>query len=118
MAGEEGIQQRLQELQKQLGKKQLFEQSVSTIRSLLQHNYSSASPKLRQAVCICELILFFFRFGLHEFIWAIEFLVLFDEIVPEKEGGMLEIVVRGFYKFYFLARLDIRFTIIRYGYHC
>ncbi|KAL0297334.1 UNVERIFIED_CONTAM: E3 ubiquitin-protein ligase AIP2 [Sesamum radiatum] len=49
MASEEGIQQRLQELQKQLGKKQMFEESVSTIRSLLQQHYSSASPSLRQS---------------------------------------------------------------------
>ncbi|KAK4422335.1 E3 ubiquitin-protein ligase AIP2 [Sesamum alatum] len=49
MASEEGLQQRLQELQKQLGKKQMFEESVSTIRSLLQQHYSSASPSLRQA---------------------------------------------------------------------
>ncbi|KAI3454019.1 hypothetical protein Pfo_010682 [Paulownia fortunei] len=49
MASEEGIQQRLQELQKRLGKKQMFEESVTTIRSLLQQHYSSASPYLRQA---------------------------------------------------------------------
>ncbi|KAL7150683.1 hypothetical protein ABFS83_05G130900 [Erythranthe nasuta] len=61
MASEEGIQQKLQELQKQLGKKQMFEQSVNTIRSLLQQHYSSASPKLRQsfytAVCRVATIL-------------------------------------------------------------
>ncbi|KAL8499343.1 hypothetical protein ACS0TY_022358 [Phlomoides rotata] len=49
MAGEEGIQQKLRELQKQLGKKQMFEESVSAIRSLLHQHYSSASPNLRQS---------------------------------------------------------------------
>lgn len=51
MAANEGeIQLRLQELQKQLAKKQMFEGSVSEIRSLLQHHYSSASPNLRKTV--------------------------------------------------------------------
>ncbi|KAK6129784.1 hypothetical protein DH2020_036491 [Rehmannia glutinosa] len=50
MATEEEIQQSLQELQKQLGKKHKFEDSVSTIRSLLQQHYSSASPNLRKAI--------------------------------------------------------------------
>ncbi|KAG8375449.1 hypothetical protein BUALT_Bualt10G0101100 [Buddleja alternifolia] len=49
MANEEEIKQRLQELQKQLGKKQMFEEAVSTIRSLLLQNYSSASPSLQQS---------------------------------------------------------------------
>ncbi|KAG6417145.1 hypothetical protein SASPL_119296 [Salvia splendens] len=45
---EEEIQLRLQELQKQLAKKQMFEGSVSEIRSLLKQHYSSASPNLRK----------------------------------------------------------------------
>ncbi|KAH6774271.1 RING/U-box superfamily protein [Perilla frutescens var. hirtella] len=50
MAANEGeILQRLQELQKQLAKKQMFEGSVSEIRSLLQQHYSSASPNLRNS---------------------------------------------------------------------
>ncbi|KAL6530769.1 D-lactate dehydrogenase [Orobanche gracilis] len=48
MAREEEIQQRLQELQKQIGKKHMFEESISTVRSLLKQHYSSASPNLRK----------------------------------------------------------------------
>ncbi|XP_073021373.1 E3 ubiquitin-protein ligase AIP2-like [Primulina eburnea] len=48
MAQEEGVKSRLQELQKQLAKKQMFEESVSNIRSLLQQCYSSASPSLQE----------------------------------------------------------------------
>ncbi|KAK6116857.1 hypothetical protein DH2020_049387 [Rehmannia glutinosa] len=57
MATEEEIQRSLQELQKQLGKRQKFEDSVSTIRSLLQQHYSSASPNLRKAfyTVICRV---------------------------------------------------------------
>lgn len=47
-ANEEEIQQRLQELQRQLAKKLMFEGSVFEIRSLLQKHYSSASPNLRK----------------------------------------------------------------------
>ncbi|KAL3844087.1 hypothetical protein ACJIZ3_001490 [Penstemon smallii] len=49
MANEEEIRQKLQELQKQLGKKQMFEESLSNIRSLLLQNYSSSSPSLQQS---------------------------------------------------------------------
>lgn len=45
--GENEMKQKLQELQKQLGKKQLFEEAVSTILSLLTLSYPSASPSLR-----------------------------------------------------------------------
>ncbi|CAA3024028.1 E3 ubiquitin-protein ligase AIP2 [Olea europaea var. sylvestris] len=45
---ENELTKRLEELQKQLAKKQMFEGSVSTIRSLLQQHYSSASPSLQQ----------------------------------------------------------------------
>ncbi|XP_075485836.1 E3 ubiquitin-protein ligase AIP2-like [Primulina tabacum] len=48
MEQEEGVKSRLQELQKQLAKKQMFEESVSNIRSLLQQRYSSASPSLQE----------------------------------------------------------------------
>ncbi|KAL8107435.1 E3 ubiquitin-protein ligase AIP2 [Apium graveolens] len=44
---ENDMKQRLQELQKQLGKKQLFEQAVSTISSLFTLSYASASPSLQ-----------------------------------------------------------------------
>ncbi|CAH9099654.1 unnamed protein product [Cuscuta europaea] len=44
---EDDIKQKLQELQKQLGKKQSFEEAVSTVRSLLPQYYPSASPSLR-----------------------------------------------------------------------
>ncbi|RWR95850.1 E3 ubiquitin-protein ligase AIP2 [Cinnamomum micranthum f. kanehirae] len=51
MASEEDcskIEQRLQDLQKQLGKKQMFEETVSSIRSLLQI-YPSSPPSLRKS---------------------------------------------------------------------
>ncbi|KAK1368010.1 hypothetical protein POM88_034102 [Heracleum sosnowskyi] len=41
------MKQKLQELQKQLGKKQLFEEAVSAISSLLTLSYASASTSLR-----------------------------------------------------------------------
>ncbi|KAK9266068.1 hypothetical protein L1049_021473 [Liquidambar formosana] len=49
MASEEHLKQQLQDLQKQLGKKQLFEEAVSSINSLLRDNYPSASPSLRKS---------------------------------------------------------------------
>ncbi|KAL5850719.1 hypothetical protein ACOSQ3_008767 [Xanthoceras sorbifolium] len=47
MESEEGLRQQLEELQKQLGKKQRFEDSVSKINSLLRDRFPSASPPLR-----------------------------------------------------------------------
>ncbi|CAI9094548.1 OLC1v1030308C1 [Oldenlandia corymbosa var. corymbosa] len=41
------LEKTLQQLQKQLNKKQQFEESVSTIKSLLQKLYSSASPSIQ-----------------------------------------------------------------------
>jgi E3 ubiquitin-protein ligase AIP2 len=46
---ESAMKQRLEELQKQLGKKQSFEESVKTITHLIQTRYSSASPSLRKS---------------------------------------------------------------------
>ncbi|XP_009760745.1 E3 ubiquitin-protein ligase AIP2 [Nicotiana sylvestris] len=46
---EEELKQKLQELQKQLGKKQIFEEAVSSIRPLLLQYYPSASPSLRHS---------------------------------------------------------------------
>lgn len=46
---EEELKQKIQELQKQLGKKQMFEEAVSSIRSLLLQYYPSASPSLRNS---------------------------------------------------------------------
>ncbi|KAE8718852.1 E3 ubiquitin-protein ligase AIP2 [Hibiscus syriacus] len=43
------LKQQLEELQKQLGKKQRFEESVSAIDSLLKLHYPSASPALRKS---------------------------------------------------------------------
>ncbi|KAG9138253.1 hypothetical protein Leryth_001462 [Lithospermum erythrorhizon] len=43
------INQKLQELQKLLGKKQQFEESVASIRSLFLKYYPSASPNLKQS---------------------------------------------------------------------
>ncbi|KAL7593140.1 hypothetical protein Lser_V15G33583 [Lactuca serriola] len=49
MEREDELKQKLQDLQKQLGKKQMFEESVSSIRSLLHQFYPSASPSLRKS---------------------------------------------------------------------
>ncbi|OVA13017.1 zinc finger protein [Macleaya cordata] len=50
MASEESLKERLQDLQKQIGKKQMFEEAVSSIKSLLIDNYPSASPSLRKSI--------------------------------------------------------------------
>ncbi|XP_030538530.1 E3 ubiquitin-protein ligase AIP2 [Rhodamnia argentea] len=50
MESEGGLELRLQELQKQLGKKQEFEEAVSSIKSVLQRCYPSASPPLRRSI--------------------------------------------------------------------
>ncbi|GAB2295156.1 hypothetical protein Dimus_029330 [Dionaea muscipula] len=42
------LRQRLEALQKQLGKKQTFEEAVSSIKSLLVESYSSSSPSNRK----------------------------------------------------------------------
>lgn len=47
-SSEENLKQQLQELQKQLGKKQMFEEAVLSIKSLLVDHYSSSSPSLRK----------------------------------------------------------------------
>ena len=47
---EDELKQKLQDLQKQLGKKQMFEEAVASIRSLLHQFYPSASPSLRKSV--------------------------------------------------------------------
>ncbi|KAK7311034.1 hypothetical protein RJT34_08900 [Clitoria ternatea] len=49
MESEDLVKQELEELQKQLGKKQKFENAVSSLKSLLQRTYSSASPTLRKS---------------------------------------------------------------------
>lgn len=55
------MEKRLQELQKQLGKKNMFEQSVSSIHSLFLNSYPSSSASLRNsmysAVCRVATIL-------------------------------------------------------------
>jgi E3 ubiquitin-protein ligase AIP2 len=51
MESENLIKQELEELQKQLGKKQLFEDAVSSLKSMLQQSYPSASTSLRKSVC-------------------------------------------------------------------
>ena len=56
MESEDLVKRELEELQKQFGKKQKFESAVSSLRSLLQSKYPSASPSLRKSVC------FFFKF--------------------------------------------------------
>lgn len=44
------LEKKLQELQKQLSKKNLFEEAVTSIRSLLQKHYLSASLSLKKSV--------------------------------------------------------------------
>ncbi|KAK6929664.1 Zinc finger, RING-type [Dillenia turbinata] len=61
MASEDNVIEQLLNLQKQLGKKQMFEEAVSTIKSLLHEHYVSASPPLKKlfysAVCRVATIL-------------------------------------------------------------
>ncbi|KAA8546201.1 hypothetical protein F0562_003060 [Nyssa sinensis] len=61
MASEDDLREKLQDLQKQLGKKQMFEEAVSSIKSLIKKNYTSASPSLRNlfysVVCRVSTIL-------------------------------------------------------------
>ena len=49
MESEDLIKQELEDLQKQLGKKQKFEDAVSSLKSLLQRTYPSASTSLRKS---------------------------------------------------------------------
>ncbi|XP_058108719.1 E3 ubiquitin-protein ligase AIP2 [Magnolia sinica] len=44
------VEKRLQDLQKMLGKKNMFEESVSSIRALLLEHYPSSSPSLRKSI--------------------------------------------------------------------
>ncbi|CAK7352706.1 unnamed protein product [Dovyalis caffra] len=46
---EQVLKQELEELQKQLGKKQKFEDALSSLKSLLRRHYPSASPSLRKS---------------------------------------------------------------------
>ncbi|XP_065851454.1 E3 ubiquitin-protein ligase AIP2 [Euphorbia lathyris] len=48
MASEEELKQQLEELQKQLAKKQIFEEAVSSIKTHLRDFYLSSSPSLRK----------------------------------------------------------------------
>ncbi|ONK66030.1 uncharacterized protein A4U43_C06F3450 [Asparagus officinalis] len=50
MASENSLIEELQSLQKKLGKKQSFEEAVSSIRSLLRDHYASSSPSLRKSI--------------------------------------------------------------------
>lgn len=54
---ESELKQKIAELQKQLGKKQMFEEAVSSIRSLLIQHYPSASPSLRSSfyMVVCRV---------------------------------------------------------------
>ncbi|KAI3983652.1 hypothetical protein MKX01_042488 [Papaver californicum] len=47
---EDELKLKLQDLQKQIGKKQMFEEAVSSIKSLMIENYSNASPSLRKLI--------------------------------------------------------------------
>lgn len=63
MESEEGLRQQLEELQKQLGKKLRFEDSVANINSLLKDRFPAASPTLRNQVPLFFLF-FFLKFCL------------------------------------------------------
>lgn len=65
MESEDLVKQELEELQKQLGKKQKFEASVSSLKTLLQRTYPSASPALRKSVrsFFVSFSLFMFQFS-------------------------------------------------------
>lgn len=57
MASVEPMMEELQSLQKKLGKKQSFEEAVSSISSILRDRYSSSSPTLRKSIysTICRV---------------------------------------------------------------
>ncbi|KAE8689066.1 E3 ubiquitin-protein ligase AIP2 [Hibiscus syriacus] len=48
-SSDESLKQQLEELQKQLGKKQRFEEAVASINSLMKLHYPSAAPSLRKS---------------------------------------------------------------------
>ncbi|CAL9768082.1 unnamed protein product [Musa acuminata subsp. burmannicoides] len=50
MGSEQAVMEELQALQRKLGKKQSFEEAVSSITSLVRSRYSSASPSLRKSM--------------------------------------------------------------------
>ncbi|KAF4386300.1 hypothetical protein G4B88_003517 [Cannabis sativa] len=45
---ENGLKQQLEELQRDLSKKQKFEEAISTLKSLLHHRYASSSPSIQK----------------------------------------------------------------------
>ncbi|KAI3920629.1 hypothetical protein MKW92_020990 [Papaver armeniacum] len=49
-SSEDQLKLKLQDLQKQIGKRQMFEEAVSNIKSLMIENYPSASPSLRKLI--------------------------------------------------------------------
>ena len=49
---EQVLKKELEELQKQLGKKQKFEDALSSLKSQLRLQYPSASPSLRKTVSL------------------------------------------------------------------
>ncbi|KAI3833538.1 hypothetical protein MKW98_024537 [Papaver atlanticum] len=49
-SSEDQLKLKLQDLQKQIGKKLMFEEAVSNIKSLMIENYPSASPSLRELI--------------------------------------------------------------------
>ncbi|KAJ6826985.1 E3 ubiquitin-protein ligase AIP2 [Iris pallida] len=50
MASDDSLMEELQSLQKKLGKKNSFEEAVSSIQSLVRDRYSSSSPSLRKSM--------------------------------------------------------------------
>uniref|UniRef100_A0A2P2IV38 RING-type E3 ubiquitin transferase n=1 Tax=Rhizophora mucronata TaxID=61149 RepID=A0A2P2IV38_RHIMU len=50
MGSEEGLKKEMEELQKQLRKKEKFEEAVASIKSIVHQNYPLASPSLRKCI--------------------------------------------------------------------
>ena len=74
-SSEENLKQQLQELQKQLGKKQMFEEAVLSIKSLLVDHYSSSSPSLRKLVSNFSFPFLFSILALCIIVWFLNFLM-------------------------------------------
>jgi hypothetical protein len=72
-SNEQLLKKELEELQKQLGKKQKFEDALSSLKSLLRLHYPSASPSLRKTVSLSfSLSPFIYLFiAKSNFSWAV-----------------------------------------------
>ena len=91
------LKQRLEELQRDLSKKQKFEDAISALKSLLLQHYPSSSHSIQKLV----LLIFFFKF-LFKILWFIIFIfsniwvvVLFC-YMPSCDGFKDEVYLTGF----------------------